>query len=127
MSDTVVSFQGLTVVQVSQNQAAVAGACALKILRDLGLTAARDQPGPKQMLFSVVTEGPTHELWVHYQVDQAYHSTLLRSWRTTIAREAKELVNAVGRISAWGAGELREGVLKELTAIAMLLSEGMTE
>ncbi|KAH7122732.1 hypothetical protein B0J11DRAFT_507692 [Dendryphion nanum] len=70
---------------VAQNQAAADGACALNILRDLKLATTtsmhhtfREQAKPRQILFSIVTEGPMHELWVHYQVDDAYHMTLLR-------------------------------------------------
>ena len=57
----------------AQNQAAVDAACALNILRHLKLTATAympcisiDQPKPRQIIFSVVIEGPIHELWVHY-------------------------------------------------------------
>ena len=118
----------------AQNQAAVDSACALNILRDLKLTAtthtprvSTDQPRPRQILFSVVTEGPIHELWVHYQVDEAYHMTLLRIWRTTIAKEARELVQALGKILEWGVCDFRTGVLKELTAIETALRERRIE
>ncbi|KAF9738114.1 hypothetical protein PMIN01_03397 [Paraphaeosphaeria minitans] len=55
-----------------QNQAAVDAACALNILRDLKLAAnssvhysPKEQASSRQVLFSIVTEGPIHELWVH--------------------------------------------------------------
>lgn len=64
----------------AQNQAAVAGACALKILHDLanladGADPAKptDQITPEchlkkghPLVFSICTEGPYHELWAHY-------------------------------------------------------------
>lgn len=118
----------------AQNQAAVDGACALNILRDLKLTAitymshvSKDQPRPRQILFSVVTEGPIHELWVHYQIDEAYHMTLLRIWRTTIAKEAREFVQALGKVLEWGVSSFRTAIVKELTAIEAVLRERRTE
>jgi hypothetical protein len=118
----------------AQNQAAVDGACALNILRDLKLTAetyrpcaTTDQPGLRQIVFSVVTEGPIHELWVHYQLDEAYHMTVLRIWRTTIAKEAREFVQALGKILEWGVSNFRTAVLKELTAVETTLRERRME
>lgn len=112
----------------AQNQAAVDGACALNILHDLKLTAtthtsrtSADQPKARQILFSVVTEGPIHELWVHYQMGEEYHMTLLRIWRTTIAKEASEFVRAMAGILRWGVGIFRADVLRELTAIETIL------
>lgn len=118
----------------AQNQAAVDCACALNILRDLKLAATNhaprtsaDQPSTRQILFSVVTEGPIHELWVHYQMDEAYHMTLLRIWRTTIAKEAREFVQALGGILVWGVCGFRADVLQKLTAIETGLRGGEIE
>lgn len=118
----------------AQNQAAVDGACALNILRDLKLAAitsvhhaSNDQSEPRQVFFSVVTEGPIHELWVHYQIDEAYHMTLLRIWRTTIAKEATEFVQALGKLFEWGVSKFRDAILKELTTIETMLRERRIE
>ena len=50
----------------AQNQAAVSGACALKILHDLGDLACSANPGShskdRPIVFSICTEGPYHEL-----------------------------------------------------------------
>jgi hypothetical protein len=77
----------------AQNQAAVGAACALNILRNLKLTATAcmpctpmDEPEPRQIIFSVTAEGPVHELWVHYRIDEEYHMTLLRIWLTTFKK-----------------------------------------
>ena len=53
--------------------------------------------------------------------------TLLRIWRTTIAKEARELVQALGKILEWGVCDFRTGVLKELTAIETALRERRIE
>ncbi|KAF2006573.1 hypothetical protein P154DRAFT_481360 [Amniculicola lignicola CBS 123094] len=112
----------------AQNQAAVDAACALNILRDLKLTASAnmsctsiDQPEPRQIIFSVATEGPIHELWVHYRINEAYHMTLLRIWRTTIRKDAKEFVQALGKILAWGVCDFRTAILKELSVVETIL------
>lgn len=114
----------------AQNQAAVDGACALTILRDLRRTAttfARGAPTAerqaRQILFSVVTEGPIHELWVNYQVDEEFHMTLLRIWRTTIARDSREFVQALYEIFGWGVHDFRASTVSELTAIETALRE----
>ena len=67
-----------TTVFEAENQAAVAGVCALKILRDLdGLakkaSAFKDVRTPgfqakPPLVFSISTQGPLHELWAHYTV-----------------------------------------------------------
>ncbi|PGG99800.1 hypothetical protein AJ79_08422 [Helicocarpus griseus UAMH5409] len=106
----------------AQNQAAVDGACALNILRDLKNTVNTYVPHApvnrqRQIFFSVVTEGPIHELWVHYQIDEAYHMTLLRIWRTTIPKEAREFVRSPGKILSWG----------DLTGIETALRQQRTE
>ncbi|KAF9733831.1 hypothetical protein PMIN01_08174 [Paraphaeosphaeria minitans] len=54
-----------------QNQAAISGACMLTILKDLSHQAAwktlsTSHPTPV-LCFSIVTEGPVHELWVHFE------------------------------------------------------------
>lgn len=113
----------------AQNQAAVGGACALNILRrlELSVLSMRQTPGssstPRQIVFSIVTEGPIHELWVHFQVDDAYHMTLLRIWRTTFPKEAKELVLAVAKILGWGVSNLRDAILEKLAIVENVLRE----
>jgi hypothetical protein len=118
----------------AQNQAAVDGACALNILGDLKSTsetymprASAGQARSRQILFSVATEGPIHELWVHYQHDEAYHITVLRIWRTTIAKEAKEFVQALAKILEWGVSGFRVAVLTDLTAVETTLRERRTD
>lgn len=111
----------------AQNQAAVNSACALNILRGLKLASCMDesrgQPMLGQVLFSVVTEGPIHKLWVHYQLDDAYHMTLLRIWRTTNTRESREFVQALYKVLKWGVSDFRKTIIKELTTIVNILRE----
>ena len=118
----------------AQNQAAVDGACALNILHELKLAvetdrrpASTDQPVSQQILFSIVTEGPIHELWVHYRLDDAYHMTALRVWRTTTAKDAREFVQALSKILEWGVSKFRSAILIELAAIEAVLRQRRIE
>ncbi|KAF2816717.1 uncharacterized protein BDZ99DRAFT_373539 [Mytilinidion resinicola] len=121
----------------AQNQAAVDGACALSILEDLRCVVARimsqsdfvqynqENIAMKQaeedkvpvFLFSVTTEGPLHEIWVHYRVGEAYHITCCRAWRTTRWEDAREFVQTLARIVEWGKRGFREGILNILGQI----------
>ncbi|KAF2733145.1 hypothetical protein EJ04DRAFT_544333 [Polyplosphaeria fusca] len=93
----------------AQNQAAVGGACALGILRDLQFIAqgcitcaTADQPRLRQMMFSVVTVGPIHEMWVHYKIEEEFYMTILRIWRTTFPKDVREFVSIYKALDAYG-------------------------
>jgi hypothetical protein len=129
----------------AQNQAAVDGACALNILGDLRCIVTRimshsdyvqcnqGNPGTEQgeddkmpaILFSVTTEGPLHEIWVHYRVGEAYHMTCHRAWRTTRREDAREFVQALARIVEWGRIGFRESVLNLLGQIEQAVLGGV--
>lgn len=96
-----------------QNQAAISGACMLTILKDLSHQAAWNtssepnlelhtpdvepemptttpsvsQPTPV-LCFSIVTEGPVHKLWVHFEHKGAFHIEFLQLWRTVRKQDA---------------------------------------
>ncbi|KAF2023972.1 hypothetical protein EK21DRAFT_16057, partial [Setomelanomma holmii] len=99
----------------AQNQAAVAAASALNILSNLdalildpNINAELSNPS---IMFSLATEGPTHELWVHYRFENEYHMFCLESWRTTLPGHAEKLVEYLGRIMEWGAGDFKDRVV----------------
>jgi ABC-type sugar transport system substrate-binding protein len=58
---------------------------------------------------------------------EAYHMTLLRIWRTTVTKEAREFAQALGRNLEWGVSDFRADVLKEFTAIETVLRGGRIE
>ncbi|EUC39646.1 hypothetical protein COCMIDRAFT_41864 [Bipolaris oryzae ATCC 44560] len=86
----------------AQNQAAIGAACMLKILNDLENQAAlpteSTSPAEPWLCFSVTTEGPVHELWVHFKLGEATHMHNIRTWRTTHAPHVWELVSCLIRI-----------------------------
>lgn len=64
--------------------------------------------------FSIVTEGPVHELWVHFEHEDAFHMECLQSWRTTRERDAQDLVYSLARIMEWGKGSFRDCIVQVL-------------
>lgn len=128
----------------AQNQAAVDGACALNILGDFQDVVTRIIPTPthaqsaneddgkqeeqdtsQPILFSVTTEGPLHEIWVHYRLGEAYHMTCYRAWRITRHQDACEFVHALANIVEWGLRGFRECVLHQLEQTERPVLEGI--
>lgn len=112
----VVETKGLSVhgnLVSAQNQAAISGASMLRILKDLSETTDSHPTSPP-LCFSIVTEGPAHELWVHFEHDEAFHMEALKSWRTTRLSDVEEFVRALVSIMEWGRGRFRDGILARL-------------
>lgn len=104
----------------AQNQTAVAAASALNLLSDLealipypNLDAELSIPS---VVFSLATEGPTHELWVH-RTGNEYHISCLESWRTTLPGNSEKLVEYLGRVMEWGAGDFKECIVERVGAL----------
>jgi hypothetical protein len=99
----------------AENQAAVGGACAINILKAL----QRLEPSfpLAHIVFSVSTEGPLHQLFIHYHIDGKYHMTMYRAWRATLQRDCIDLVLALARIIQWGEGEYLDAVVASLVRI----------
>ncbi|EMD86587.1 hypothetical protein COCC4DRAFT_62827 [Bipolaris maydis ATCC 48331] len=129
----IAELKSIAPLSKAQNQAAVGGACMLTILEDLAyqaargtnlqappLTTAADLPLVPVLCFSVVTEGPVHELWVHFRREDGFHMVNLKIWRTTIRGHAEELVNCLGRITEWGKGHFKDRVLEMLGRVRNL-------
>lgn len=106
----------------AQNQAAVAAASALNILSELDELAsdpgvdfdANAEISMPNIIFSLTTEGPTHELWVHYRTEDNYHMSCLQSWRTTLPGHSEELIQYLARVMEWGAGDFKDSVLTQV-------------
>ncbi|KAF2257908.1 hypothetical protein CC78DRAFT_549542 [Lojkania enalia] len=129
----------------AQNQAAVDGACALNILGDLeqvvahmrsrachGDLAHGEIRGNQEtvykvpmIVFSVTSEGPLYEIWVHYRVSETYHMTCHRAWRTTRREDADEFVRALAGIVEWGRRGFRDNVFSSLGHIEQAMRRGV--
>jgi hypothetical protein len=110
----------------AQNQAAISGVSMLTILKDLTRQAEGVQTldpelstlsATPALCFSVVTEGPVHELWVHFEHEGAFHMEFIESWRTTRQRDAREFVDFLAQIMAWGAGRFKDSIVKKLDKV----------
>lgn len=99
----------------AENQAAVGGACAINILRALHHLEP-NFPLPR-IVFSISTEGPIHQLSIHYIVGGEYHMTVHRAWRTTLDRDCTELVVALAHIIQWGGNQYRNEITASLERI----------
>lgn len=110
----------------AQNQAAVSGACALKILHDLNDLACGANPGShskeQPIVFSICTEGPYHELWAHYTMMKdgvrIYNMVILKTCNAVLCNELLGFLVAVDNVMSWGAGEFLEKVMKQLGEVA---------
>jgi hypothetical protein len=88
---------------------------------DPGFTSSFTTPEGLQsnlaLCFSIVTEGPVHELWVHFEHEGAFHMEFLQSWRTTRERDARELVHFLARIMEWGKEGFKDCIVKNLDKV----------
>ena len=106
----------------AQNQAAVSGACALKILHDLDDLAGRAHQGNhsqgQPMVFSICTEGPIHELWAHYTTAEdgvrMYNMTILKTCNAVLHDELLRFLIAVDNVMTWAIGGFLDNIRKQL-------------
>ena len=114
----------------AQNQAAVSGACALKILHDLAdLADQADFPSGSDigkvnpLVFSVCTEGPSHELWVHYTVVEdgvrKFHMSIMKTCHASILDEVLRFLKAVDNVIHWGSGGFLDDVAMRLRKVML--------
>jgi hypothetical protein len=97
----------------AENQAAVGGACALRILDSLA-SLGSVVTEPPLIIFTISTEGPIHELSIHYYIEGSYHMTVHRTWRTTLERDNLEFIFAIARIIYWGANSFRDTIITKM-------------
>lgn len=116
----------------AQNQAAVSGACALKILHDLADLADRADladvtPGPHTtthhpLVFSICTQGPYHELWAHYTMMEndvrMFKMDMLETCHTSKRNDALRFLTAVDNVLGWGSGQFLDDIVMRLAKVA---------
>ena len=115
----------------AENQAAVSAACALKIQLDLDAmvdrastssdtTALSDTDPP--LFFSVTTQGPIHELWVHWTVVEdsvrTFNAKLLDSCNALLLPRGEEFIGKLYNVCLWGSGRFLESVAMRLGTVA---------
>ncbi|KAK7426722.1 hypothetical protein QQZ08_006758 [Neonectria magnoliae] len=109
----------------AENQAAVALACAHKILFCLDSEARSGEQTENtrpRVLFSLTTQGPVHELWAHWTVvrggRRAFESMLWGSWNAALRDRAEEFIVKLNNVLVWGMGPFMESVVENLGEIA---------
>jgi hypothetical protein len=112
----------------AQNQAAVAGSCALNILNGLADLAAHldghvsDVDTASPMVFSICTQGPYHELWVHYTTMenglQQWNMNMVKVCHGSFQDGVLEFLVAVDNVMRWGTSDFLKGIAKQLGAVA---------
>ncbi|KAB8213077.1 hypothetical protein BDV33DRAFT_185511 [Aspergillus novoparasiticus] len=119
----------------AQNQAAVGGSTALLILK--GLSDLRDSqdlnrenqdcvetsdesgqatPDIKlNLAFSITTEGPVHELWLHFRKpNEDFQMVCIGIWRTTSKDGSLNFLRHLSAILRWGNGEFKDNLVSIL-------------
>ena len=116
----------------AENQAAVSGACGLKIQLcldevvnrattsfDIALTPSNTM---RPLFFSICTQGPIHELWAHYTLLEndvrTFNQTLLKICHGTLRESVDEFIVAVDNVCRWGTGKFLESVVERLRKVA---------
>lgn len=119
----------------AQNQAAVGGSAALQLLRSLCEFNNAEDPeivnvggtGGTQrsfehmphLVFSFTTEGPIHELWLHFRrpADDDFYMSCMGTWRTTLKNDSLNLVLHLKAILQWGNSDFRSAIVGVLNAL----------
>ncbi|RMZ73458.1 terminal deoxynucleotidyl transferase [Pyrenophora seminiperda CCB06] len=105
-----------------QNQAVVSAACIFNILdtlKHLRTTSTSTIPSADPpVCFSITTEGPVHELWVHFKFEGILHMHNIRTWRITHQRDIREFTFCLAQIIKWGATDFLKEVQDMLDNIS---------
>lgn len=119
----------------AQNQAAVGGSTALLILKSLSdLGDSQDLNRENQdcveasnescqatpdiklnLAFSITTEGPVHELWLHFRKpNEDFQMVCIGIWRTTSKDGSLNFLRHLSAVLRWGNGEFKDNLVSIL-------------
>ena len=109
----------------AQNQAAVSGSCMLNMQHKLAQLAepfaAATCEKREPLAFSVCTEGPHMELWVHYTTStdgmRNYNMNILQTCHASLLDGVVEFLVVVDRVLSWARSEFVEDVAKQLACV----------
>ena len=130
------SYATIRTIYEAQNQAAVSGACSLKILHDLDDLVYKSDPGShvkrQPVVFSVCIEGPIHQLWVHYTAiedgdgdgdgDRIYYMAQVKTCDVGIWDDVPGFLQAVDNVMRWGAERHKDAIAEQLEKVAQAVS-----
>ncbi|KAL6233951.1 hypothetical protein BDW75DRAFT_213503 [Aspergillus navahoensis] len=113
----------------AQNQAAVSGSTALQILKNMSELNQESREGiekgnqPEQefnlkLAFSVITEGPIHELWLHFRTsNEDFCMACVGAWRTTLRDGSMDLLRHLFAVLRWGDSKFRDTIVSALQLV----------
>jgi hypothetical protein len=74
------------------------------------------------LFFSLCTQGPIHELWVHWTIVEdevrIFQSMLVNSCSTLLPRQGEEFPVKLNNMGLWGTGWFMESVVERLGKVA---------
>ncbi|KAH3523001.1 hypothetical protein KXV64_005672 [Aspergillus fumigatus] len=123
----------------AQNQAAVAGSTAVQIfetLSDLHCAQTLDQEYAGNiegsnisvqhptgvmlhLAFSITTEGPIHELWLHFRRpgEEDFYMGCRGTWRTTLKESSLDFLRHLAAVLRWGNSILKDNIISALQGL----------
>ena len=113
----------------AQNQALVSGSCMINLQHQLAELTERTSPGAytgkEPLAFSICTEGPVIQLWVHYttSVDdvRTYNMNILKichpSRLQSLRKDVGSFLEAVNGVMDWAASALLDDIVGQLVVL----------
>ena len=116
----------------AENQAAVSGACGIKIQLDLnnlvdhGATDSDALPTTSNteppLFFTICTQAPIHEIWTHWTVVEdgvrMFGSKLLDSCNALLLEQGEDFIVGLNNTGLWGLELFMKSVVKRLEMVA---------
>lgn len=116
----------------AQNQAVVSGSCMINLQHQLAELTERTSPGTctrkEPLAFSICTECPIIQLWVHYTtlVDdvRTYNMNILKichpSRRQSLRKDVESFFEAVNGVMDWAVSALLDDIVGQLVVLGKL-------
>ena len=109
----------------AQNQAAVSGSCMVNMQLQLDELFESFAPGSytkkAPLAFSICTEGPHIELWVHYTTStngkRNYNMSILKTCHALLLAGVVDFLVVVDRVLSWASSEFADDVAKQLASV----------
>ena len=110
----------------AQNQAAVAGSCMTNLQHMLTDLTERASPGSHHskapLAFSICTEGPHMELWVHYTTltkgVRIYNMNILKTCHASLEEGVVEFLVMVDLVMSWASTDFLNEIAEQLYLVA---------
>ena len=118
----------------AQNQASVSGSCMTNLQHKLDDLTERAAPGSYRskapLAFSICTEGPYFELWVHYTIllgdVRMYYMNILKTCHASLPEGVTEFLVIVDRVMSWARIDFVNDIVEQLVLVEKELDECST-